>query len=94
MWCYLLRRFFPVMAFITARPILRSRPPLVVGMRVLRATLPLRAEMPRARFREKDSPGIRTIMLGVFLFCSYKKLYHSPFAELPPSLGLLLRLGC
>jgi len=61
----LLRRFFPVMAFITARPILRSRPPLVVGMRVLRATLPLRAEMPMARFREKDNPRIRIIAYGL-----------------------------
>jgi len=35
----------------------RSRPELVVGMPVVRATLPFRAEIPMARFHDQESPS-------------------------------------
>ena len=64
--------FLPVMASIMIRPILRSTPPFVVGMPVLRATLDLSPEMPKARFKENDKPRIRAIRLFEF-FCVGKK---------------------
>ena len=46
-----------------APPILRSRPCLVVGIPVARATFVFKPEMPTARLSEKLSPGIFAIIV-------------------------------
>ena len=61
-----LRRFLPVRRLKIPRPILRSNPPLVVGILVLRATLVLRPEMPMARFKEKDKPRNNDILVILY----------------------------
>lgn len=48
----------PVRMPNTALPILRSRPPRVVGMPVARLIFCFAAEIPMARFHEKLNPGI------------------------------------
>lgn len=53
-----LRRFLPNKAPSTMPPTLRSSPPRVVGMPVVRATFCLKAVTPSARFHENDNPGI------------------------------------
>ena len=50
--------FLPNIILSRVPPILRSNPPRVVGMPVLRATFCFNPVMPTARFQEKDKPGI------------------------------------
>ena len=78
-----IRHFFlPVIAFITAAPILRSRPSLVIGIPVVLAIFCLTFVIPTALLIEKESPGLFVITIS-----------FSPFRVLSPDLPLHFRLS-
>lgn len=77
-----IRHFFlPVIALITADPILRSKPCFVIGIPVVLAIFCLIFVIPTALFIEKESPGIfvLTISFSPFLVLSPNLLLHFLF---------------
>ena len=78
-----IRHFFlPVIALITADPILRSRPSFVIGIPVVLAIFCLTFVIPTALLSENESPGIFVITIS-----------FSPFRVLSPDLPLHFRLS-
>ena len=78
-----IRHFFlPVIALITAPPILRSRPSFVIGIPVALAIFCLTFVIPTALLSEKESPGIFVITIS-----------FSHFRVLSPNLPLHFRLS-
>ena len=64
-----MRHFFlPVIAFITAAPILRSRPCFVIGIPVALALFCLTFVTPTALLSEKESPGIFVMVISSLPF--------------------------
>ena len=66
---------------MTARPILRSSPCLVVGMPVARATLLLRTSIPNARLIEIDDPGIPAIFMVLGFSNTKVTRYRAPYVR-------------
>ena len=60
-----------------ADPILRYSPPLVRGMPVFFAILRLASEMPKARFKEKLTPGI---FIVIYIFGRGDIYFRTPFS--------------
>ena len=58
----LLYRRFPKIAFNNSFPILRSNPPLVVGIPVFRANDCFAPLSPMARFQENENPNLLPII--------------------------------
>ena len=66
-----LRFLPPVSADSTVCPTLRSRPCLVVGIPVLRASLFFRPLMPTARFKENVTPLIVYMLIRLQRYCFF-----------------------
>ena len=74
--CYLR---LPKINLSTILPILPSRPCLVVGMPVVRANFWRALVMPKARFHEKDKPGMGVerlldMIIISLVLCAYNKI--------------------
>lgn len=67
-------RFFPKMAFNTILPTFLSNPALEVGIPVSRANFCLACVIPRARFKENETPGILNFDISI------KFEIHIPFS--------------
>ena len=82
---YYLRFLLPVNIDRTPCPILRSKPSLVVGMPVLRATFVFKPLIPTARFSENDNPFMVVKFIFIFspakllLFCDIFMVLFGPF---------------
>ena len=90
---YYLRFLLPVNIDRTPCPILRSKPSLVVGMPVLRATFVFKPLIPTARFSENDNPFMFVKFIFIFqpakvlLFCDIFIVLFGPFARKLSSLA-------